>query len=107
MLGVAGGELIIPTIMLLYGLDIKIAGTLSLAVSLPTIWVGLYRYRTKEPFKILRPNMGFILQMALGSIVGALGGKMMMDSVSSEILRLFLAVILILSAIKLYRKGLQ
>lgn len=107
MLGVAGGELIIPTIMLLYGLDIKIAGTLSLAVSLPTILVGLYRYRTKEPFKILRPNVGFILWMALGSIVGALSGKMMMGMVSSEILRLFLAVILILSAIKLYRKGLQ
>ncbi len=105
MLGVAGGELIIPTIMLLYGMDIKIAGTLSLAVSLPTILVGLYRYRTKEPFKILRPNMKFILCMALGSILGAAIGKMMMGFVSSEALRVILAVILTISAIKLYRKA--
>ena len=32
LMGVAGGELLIPTIVLLYGVDIKIAGTLSLAV---------------------------------------------------------------------------
>jgi len=105
MLGVAGGELIIPTIILLYGIDIKIAGTLSLAVSLPTILVGLYRYRTK-PFKILRPNMIFILWMALGSILGAAMGKTMMGIISSEMLRAILAVILTISAIKLYKKAL-
>lgn len=105
MLGVAGGELIIPIIMLLYGIDIKIAGTLSLAVSLPTVLVGLYRYRTKEPFKILHPNMTFILWMALGSIFGAAIGKMMMGSISSEVLQVILAVILTISAIKLYRKA--
>jgi uncharacterized membrane protein YfcA len=105
MLGVAGGELIIPTIMLLYGLDIKIAGTLSLAISLPTILVGLSRYRKKEPFAILRPNLRFILWMALGSIVGAVLGKSMMGIVSSEMLRIGLAVILSVSAIKLYRKS--
>jgi uncharacterized membrane protein YfcA len=42
MLGVAGGELLIPALVLLYGLDVKSAGTVSLAVSLPmlllTIW---------------------------------------------------------------------
>ncbi|TLD41656.1 MAG: putative membrane protein [Candidatus Jettenia ecosi] len=37
MLGVAGGELIIPTIMLLFSVDIKLAGSLSLAISIPTI----------------------------------------------------------------------
>lgn len=105
MLGVAGGELIIPTIMLLYGLDIKIAGTLSLAISLPTILVGLSRYRKKEPFAILRPNLRFILWMSLGSIVGAALGKSMMGIVSSEMLRIGLAVILSVSAVKLYKKG--
>ena len=39
MLGVAGGELLIPTLVLLYGLDIKSAGTVSLAVSLPMLIV--------------------------------------------------------------------
>ena len=31
MMGVAGGELLIPTIVLLYGVDTKVAGSLSLS----------------------------------------------------------------------------
>lgn len=105
MLGVAGGELIIPTIMLLYGIDIKLAGTLSLMVSLPTIIVGLYRYRNKEPFRIVMPNIKFIVFMALGSIGGSYIGKSLLGIVSSEGLKIFLAVILVTSAIKLYQKS--
>ena len=37
LLGVAGGELLIPTIVILFGADLKLAGSLSLAVSLPTM----------------------------------------------------------------------
>jgi uncharacterized membrane protein YfcA len=40
LMGVAGGELLIPTIVLLYGVDLKLAGSLSLAVSLPTMLVA-------------------------------------------------------------------
>jgi uncharacterized membrane protein YfcA len=36
VMGVAGGELLIPTIVLLYGIDIKVAGSLSVAIALPT-----------------------------------------------------------------------
>jgi hypothetical protein len=41
LLGVAGGELIIPTLIFLFGIDVKPAGTLSL----PTVTVGLWRQR--------------------------------------------------------------
>lgn len=44
LMGVAGGELLLPTIVLLYGLDLKVAGSLSLAVSLPTMLVAFARY---------------------------------------------------------------
>ena len=40
LLGVAGGELLIPTLVLLFGLDLKLAGSVSLAISLPTMLVG-------------------------------------------------------------------
>ena len=43
-MGVAGGELLIPTIVLLYAVDIKTAGSLSLVVSLPTMLVAFARY---------------------------------------------------------------
>jgi len=106
MLGVAGGELIIPTIALLYGIDIKIAGMLSLMISLPTIMIGLYRYRNKNSFTIVRPNIKFISLMGAGSIAGAFIGKSMLGIVSSSMLQIFLAIILSLSAIKLYKKAL-
>lgn len=35
IMGVAGGELLIPTLVLLYGLDIKLTCSLSLSISLP------------------------------------------------------------------------
>jgi uncharacterized membrane protein YfcA len=43
LIGVAGGELLIPKLVLLFGADIKLAGSLSLAVSLPTMIVGFTR----------------------------------------------------------------
>lgn len=53
LLGVAGGELLIPTLVLLFGADIKLAGSLSLAVSLPTMIVGFSRYSRDSSFSVL------------------------------------------------------
>jgi uncharacterized membrane protein YfcA len=56
LLGVAGGELLIPTLVLLFGADIKLAGSLSLAVSLPTMPVGFTRYSRDRSFSVLGRN---------------------------------------------------
>jgi uncharacterized protein len=56
VLGVAGGEFLIPTLVLLFGADIKLAGSLSLAVSLPTMLVGFARYSRDQSFQVLRQN---------------------------------------------------
>lgn len=40
LLGVAGGEIIIPTLVYAFGADIRTAGTASLLVSLPTVAAG-------------------------------------------------------------------
>ena len=56
LLGVAGGELLIPTLILLFGADIKLAGSLSLAVSLPTMIVGFTRYSRNQSFAVLSKN---------------------------------------------------
>lgn len=39
-LGVARGELLIPTLIILFGVDVKVAGSLSLVVSLSTMLAG-------------------------------------------------------------------
>lgn len=52
IMGVAGGELLIPTIVLLFGADIKAAGSLSLLVSLPTMLVAFARYSRDRSFAV-------------------------------------------------------
>jgi len=61
LLGVAGGEFLIPTLVLLFGVDIKLAGSLSLAVSLPTMLVGFARYSRDQSFAVLGQNWIFLL----------------------------------------------
>jgi uncharacterized membrane protein YfcA len=103
LLGVAGGELLIPTLILLFGVDIKLAGSLSLAVSLPTMLVGFARYSRDRSFVVLAENRRFVLVMAAGSIVGSFIGGRLLGLVSNTILLPLLAVILVLSAVKVWK----
>ncbi len=103
LLGVAGGELLIPTLILLFGADIKLAGSLSLAVSLPTMLVGFARYSRDRSFVVLGENKRFVLVMVAGSIVGSFIGGRLLGLVPSGVLLPLLAVILVLSAVKVWR----
>lgn len=102
LMGVAGGELLIPTIVLLYGLDIRIAGSLSLAVSLPTMLVAFARYSRDAGFVILRRQARFTVVMALGSVTGVLLGGILLGVVSDLVLVPILAALLVLSAWKIW-----
>lgn len=102
LLGVAGGELLIPTLVLLFGADIKLAGSLSLAVSLPTMLVGFTRYSRDQSFSVLGRNITFLLLMAAGSVVGTFIGGRLLGIVPEQILLPLLAVILIVSAYKVW-----
>ncbi|GEO99929.1 sulfite exporter TauE/SafE family protein [Methylobacterium haplocladii] len=103
LLGVAGGELLIPTLVLLFGADIKLAGSLSLAVSLPTMLVGFTRYSRDQSFSVLGRNRAFLLTMAAGSVVGAFIGGQLLGIVPSVLLLPALAAILLISAVKVWR----
>lgn len=103
LLGVAGGELLIPTLVLLFGVDIKLAGSLSLAVSLPTMLVGFARYSQGSSFAVLRANRAFLVAMAAGSMTGAAVGGRWLRTVPSSILLPGLAAILLVSAFKTWR----
>lgn len=103
LMGVAGGELLIPTLVLLFGLDIKLAGSLSLAVSLPTMLVGFARYSRDQSFSVIGRNRRFLLAMATGSVVGAFIGGQLLGLVSSSLLLPLLALILVISAMKVWQ----
>lgn len=102
LMGVAGGELLIPTLVFLFGADIRLAGSLSLAVSLPTMIVGFARYSRDAAFATLARNRRFVIVMAVGSIVGSFVGGRLLGVISPEILLPALAAILALSAIKVW-----
>lgn len=103
LLGVAGGELLIPTLVLLFGADIKLAGSLSLVVSLPTMLVGFTRYSRDQSFSVLGRNKAFLIVMAAGSIVGTFIGGRLLGIVPSGFLLPALAAILLISAVKVWR----
>ena len=105
LLGVAGGELLIPTLILLFGADIKLAGSLSLAVSLPTMIVGFARYSRDSSFAVLAKNKTFLAVMAVGSVIGAAIGGLLLGVVPTSLLLPALALILVVSAIKVWRHG--
>lgn len=103
LLGVAGGELLIPTLILVFGVDIELAGSLSLAVSLPTMLVGFARYSRDRSFLVLGENRRFVLVMAAGSILGSFVGGRLLGLVPNTMLLPLLALILVLSAVKVWR----
>ncbi|PZQ96836.1 MAG: permease [Cereibacter sphaeroides] len=103
LMGVAGGELLIPTLVLLFGADIRLAGSLSLAVSLPTMLVGFARYSRDQSFAVLGRNRSFLITMAAGSIVGTFIGGLLLGLVPESIFLPALALILLISAVKVWR----
>lgn len=102
LMGVAGGELLIPTIVLLYGLDIKLAGSVSLAVSLPTMLVAFARYSRDGSFVVLKENGRFVLAMAFGSVFGTVVGGLLLGVVSEALLMPLLCTLLLLSSVKVW-----
>jgi len=101
-LGVAGGELIIPTLVLLFGVDVKLAGSLSLCISLPTMLVAFARYRQTAAFDVCRRERHLLGWMILGSIAGAGIGSQLLGLIPADRLLQVLGVLLLLSAIKVF-----
>ncbi|GHB79754.1 UPF0721 transmembrane protein [Streptomyces viridiviolaceus] len=103
IMGVAGGELLIPTIVLLFGENIKTAGSLSLLVSLPTMLVAVARYSRDGSFAVLGASRRFAVVLAAGSVAGAVLGGLLLGVFPDAVLIPLLAVILLVSAVKLAR----
>lgn len=103
LLGVAGGELIIPTLVFAFGAGIKAAGTASLLISLPAVAVGVFRHARLGAFSERRDLTGTVAPMGVGSVIGAVVGGLMVGLVPAATLKLALGAILIFSAVKIFR----
>jgi uncharacterized membrane protein YfcA len=75
ILGVAGGELLIPTMMFIFGADIKTAGTASIVISVCVVTSGLWRYWRSGAMETRLGSRRIVSAMSAGSLIGAaLGG---------------------------------
>jgi uncharacterized protein len=102
LLGVAGGELIIPVFILLFGVDAKLAGSMSILVGLPTIAAGLIRWISAESVLSDRAvRRHTLLPLAGGSVFGAVVGGLLLGLVPASALKIGLGIILIWSATRI------
>jgi len=101
LLGVAGGELIIPILIFIFGADIKTAGTASVLISVPIVLAGIARHVLTGHFRSRSMLAYLVLPMSAGSVLGAVGGGYLAAWAPTDGLRIALAAILAVSAVKL------
>ena len=104
VLGVAGGEVIIPTLILGFGAPIKVAGSLSQMVSIPTVLTGFLRHYRAGSLNDREIAVWLILPMGLGAIAGGIAGGLLSSLAPSTFLKAVLGVILIASSVKVFVK---
>lgn len=100
MLGVAGGELLIPTLMFVFGTDIKTAGSASILISLGVVVSGLWRYWRLGAIPKGRGVQRIIGAMSAGSIVGAVLGGLAVAYAPIGFLKVLLGAVLLVAAAK-------
>jgi uncharacterized membrane protein YfcA len=103
LLGVAGGELIIPTLLFGFGAGIVAAGTVSLLVSLPTVAVGVTRHARRGTYSDRTDLTATVVPMGVGSVIGAVLGGLLVGIAPDQVLKVLLGVILIVSATRVFR----
>lgn len=93
----------IPTLIFAFGVDIKTAGTASLLVSLPTVLTGIGRYARRGAYADREPMRTTVAPMALGSVLGAVVGGLLVASFPRGALKVALGAVLIWSAQRIFR----
>lgn len=100
LLGVAGGELLIPTLILVFGADIKTAGSASILISLGVVLIGLWRHWGARTIPLGRAAQRISTAMAAGSILGAIVGGLAVAYAPVVLLKVLLGGVLIAAATK-------
>jgi uncharacterized protein len=100
ILGVAGGELLIPTMMFIFGADIKTAGTASIVISVCAVTSGLWRYWQSGAMETRLGARRIVSAMSAGSLIGAALGGMAVGFAPVAAIKAVLGFVLIGAATK-------
>jgi uncharacterized membrane protein YfcA len=99
LLGVAGGELLIPTLVFVHGLEVKPAGSASLAISIVIVAMALIRYARLGRLPPRAHASIIAVPMGTGSVAGAALGAAVAAFAPSSSLKTALGLILIAAAV--------
>ncbi|MEM3466981.1 MAG: sulfite exporter TauE/SafE family protein [Thermoproteota archaeon] len=102
LLGVAGGEYRIPALIYLFGLPVKIAGTVSLLVSIPTILASFIKHWRIGHLNHYGVAVG--LTMGFASILGSYIGASFVTTASEGLLKMLLGIVLLLATVRMVTK---
>ena len=97
-LGLGGGIILVPTLVLLYGCEQKSAQGMALAVMVPMALLGAVRYWRNPEIEF---NGALTALIICGALVGTLAGTELAYRLPSHILRKAFAIFLIVAAVKM------
>jgi hypothetical protein len=100
LLGVGGGVLFVPALVILLGLDQHQAEATSLLAIVPVAIVGTY---TQDRYGNVRRDDALLL--GLLSLAGAVAGVALANALSGEVLRDAFAILMVLVAVQLVRRA--
>jgi uncharacterized membrane protein YfcA len=100
ILGVAGGELLVPTMMFIFGADIKTAGTASIVISVCVVTSGLWRYWWSGAMETRLGARRIVSAMSAGSLLGAALGGLAVGFAPVAAIKVILGFVLIAAAAK-------
>ena len=100
ILGVAGGELLVPTMMFIFGADIKTAGTASIVISVCVVTSGLWRYWRSGAMETRLGARRIVSAMSAGSLIGAALGGLAVGFAPVAAIKVILGLVLMAAAAK-------
>jgi len=96
LLGIGGGVLMVPAMVLLFGFDQHVAQGTSLLVIIPAAITGSYTHHRNGRLVLRDAAM-----LAAGGVIGAVIGSVFALSIEDELLRKLFAAFLLVSAIRI------
>ncbi len=100
LLGVGGGIVMVPVMVIGFGFGQHLAEGTSLAVIIPTALVGAWRH-TRNGYTMWRVG----LTVGAGGIIGGLAGGTLAQSLPADLLQAAFAVLLVVAGVRLLRHG--
>jgi len=92
------GLLLAPAIVVLFDLDIKLAGSLALTVAMPMLLVGLLRVPGAQMLAVVHARQPRLTAVACGSVTGAVAGTVLLGVLPSRSLMTLLEALLVYAA---------